>query len=840
MECIRRKKHFLGDTLVEVMFAVGIFGMVAVGAISIMNRGLYSAQSTLESTMARNEVDTQAEALRFVQEAYYSEITVAEKTYTPLWASIAEKAYNPQAVPDTFFTQYETAANGTSETSCAELYESAEGTGAILPNSFVLIPSRLNSSGDVSSALVTFESLNNERRIMSSTGTYPRLLYGLTAADLETQELSDATLSRENLYSAEGIWITAIAAEAPEGTSPGASYIPEFFDFYIRTCWDTPGGHSSSTISTIVRLSNSEFTVAGTGTPEEPEPDDSPKTCAELGVPEMQNWQNTLLENPGDSTTLCDSRDLQGYSVAKLQDGQIWMTQNLRLGMQELKTDLTSENTNLSSNVSKETFASWQIPVTEASSTCAESRYSFIEGNTDLGVGYNYPAVSVDTANLSGCSISGDAISSDICPAGWHLPSSVAHDNTTDAYRLAQAYNTREKLLTPVSGGGAGFIYTGLLYVNPNGVQDELYDGSRQSAYYWTANVGIAITVHSYHQDVFPNGGLSLSARAPVRCILNPQPEAEENSCPAETICYDANGATSGTQEDQTGVASSSDVMLTAPNIVRTDYGFAGWNTEPDGSGTAYGPNQTITVGDLSASGLKLYANWIPAQTSTTLQSFSAEQCSSLPLGVPTALRDARDTNTYAVAKLADGNCWMIENLRLSPTSANLSALNTSFPTSAFLNSRTTLGSWCFNDDTATCLEQNLFVRLTNALYAGNYYNFYTATAGNGTATSSGTVSGDLCPLGWRLPSGNTSGEYGALASVLGIPNADLNETTTPTAANATRIFTDFPNNFTLMGFRGDANGISSFRNVAYLWTRSSFTSSSTGKNYGNYFSLGA
>lgn len=39
------------------------------------------------------------------------------------------------------------------------------------------------------------------------------------------------------------------------------------------------------------------------------------------------------------------------------------------------------------------------------------------------------------------------------------------------------------------------------------------------------------------------------------------------------------------------------------------------------------------------------------------------------------ALTDQRDDQTYAIAKLADGNCWMIENLRLD-TEATRGATN--------------------------------------------------------------------------------------------------------------------------------------------------------------------
>ena len=62
-----------GDTLIEVMFAVAIFSMVAISAVAVMNSGMSNAQGTLESTMARNEIDAQAEALRFIQSSYVAE-----------------------------------------------------------------------------------------------------------------------------------------------------------------------------------------------------------------------------------------------------------------------------------------------------------------------------------------------------------------------------------------------------------------------------------------------------------------------------------------------------------------------------------------------------------------------------------------------------------------------------------------------------------------------------------------------------------------------------------------------------------------------------------------------
>lgn len=101
----------------------------------------------------------------------------------------------------------------------------------------------------------------------------------------------------------------------------------------------------------------------------------------------------------------------------------------------------------------------------------------------------------------------------------------------------------------------------------------------------------------------------------------------------------------------------------------------------------------------------------------STMQSFT---CSELPnLGDSTVLTDTRDGNRYTVKKLADGNCWMTENLRLidktiSSADSNLSEGET----------------WTIPASSASGFE----VQNTNNAYLdsayGGYYTFYTATAG--------------------------------------------------------------------------------------------------------------
>ncbi|MBQ8996505.1 InlB B-repeat-containing protein, partial [Candidatus Saccharibacteria bacterium] len=835
----RKSARFLlsGDTLVEVMFAVGIFGMVAVGAISLMNRGLKTAQTTLETTMAMNELNTQAEALRFIHDAYISEENLPNKDYSRVWQEIAESAYAYTDLDDDFYDAY----NG-SETSCEELYNS-------LPSrAFIVNPRRLSSS-DVSEIVASEGGEGDDNRHLSSlilkrqtnasegaalkldtTATYPRLIY-----DLSPESLSDYdSLDASSLYSAEGIWVVAVA-EAPETLT--RTYTPEYFDFYIRTCWENLSNGTANTISTIIRLSNTlEVTIQGSGE-EEIGGDDGEATCDSLGLATMQNWQYNS-ESTSLPVSLCDSRDNSVYDVDLLADGNIWMAENLSLDFSNLTENISATNTNNPSSafVSEsaahpESLSSW---CSDYNSSCTDqiiyNTQNLADGLTSYGVYYNWYTATAGQGTWGVTNASGD-----LCPAGWRLP------NGGDDLESDNDFKTLNDALGGITNNDAHLLASPNNFLRSGKYMASSIDGRDETGWYWSArgygeNFAYSLIFNNTrvrpmtsYDDVYHSNGLA------VRCIY--AGTLDDGSCPADTICYDENGA-SGEQPDQS-VSSNSDVVLSAANITRSGYGFAGWNTEADGTGTSYGPNQTIAVGDLSAEGLTLYANWVPADLSGTLQSFSTDRCSALPRGVPAAFRDTRDSNTYAVARLEDGRCWMIENLRTNPSRSTLTATNTNDPTSNFLSQASTLGTLCA-ENSAECLGQSLYTRLNVALGNGFYYNYYTATAGNGTADFAGTVGGDLCPSGWHLPTSGYTGEFGILTSALGIPQAPLDSTTTPTAASASLALTAFPNNFTLSGFRLTAGTISGFRSIGYLWSSNGFYSSSAGANYRNFLSLGS
>ena len=269
--------------------------------------------------------------------------------------------------------------------------------------------------------------------------------------------------------------------------------------------------------------------------------------------------------------------------------------------------------------------------------------------------------------------------------------------------------------------------------------------------------------------------------------LVHPSSEEPLQPQPATAGCinYFANTSSAIGEMGCQSATNNVSVDLWASNFKREGYGFAGWNDKFDYSGTNYGPNQTITApADIETNGLSLYAIWI--KSANTIQDWSG--CSSLAQGSVTALTDSRDNNTYAVAKLADGKCWMIENLRLDNT-PELSSTNThnpSLPLTNVYNSTNpttsnhlsatkdpTRAPWCTSDssycDDQSMLATNnttLFTNNTAANYSasgnvysyGNYYNWYSATGGHGKYGfiygSYYHAPGDICPAGWRLPKG--------------------------------------------------------------------------------------
>ena len=139
-------------------------------------------------------------------------------------------------------------------------------------------------------------------------------------------------------------------------------------------------------------------------------------------------------------------------------------------------------------------------------------------------------------------------------------------------------------------------------------------------------------------------------------------------------------------------------------------------------------------------------ASTTPLATATQLDTDGSHHGD--PNYVPTkTLVDTRDNNTYTISKLADGRCWMTQNLRIAgktitPADSDVIS-NYTIPASS-------ISGFNFSDTSNAYVDSG-----------GGFYSWYTATAGTGTQSmSSGNTSVSICPKGWRLPTGGSSGEF--------------------------------------------------------------------------------
>ena len=145
-------------------------------------------------------------------------------------------------------------------------------------------------------------------------------------------------------------------------------------------------------------------------------------------------------------------------------------------------------------------------------------------------------------------------------------------------------------------------------------------------------------------------------------------------------------------------------------------------------------------------------ATTTPNKTATTLDTDGSHYGD--PNYAPTkTLTDTRDGNTYTVSKLADGKCWMTQNLRIA--GKTITPADSDVTTNYTIPASSLSGFSAY--DTSNAYVDN----------DGGFYTWYTATAGTGTyalSTQGQNTTVSICPKGWRLPTnGNSNSEFQAL-----------------------------------------------------------------------------
>ena len=174
----------------------------------------------------------------------------------------------------------------------------------------------------------------------------------------------------------------------------------------------------------------------------------------------------------------------------------------------------------------------------------------------------------------------------------------------------------------------------------------------------------------------------------------------------------------------------------------------------------------------------------------TTMQEMTTDICNNSALGQSNTLTDTRDGKAYSVSRLADGNCWMTENLKLDLTQAGVATaagsdnLLADFPTEAL-----TIADKFTSDNTVVQFSQSPTISTSypgdgkgHQPEYGYYYSWCAATGStckddSGAVLESGDAAGSICPKGWKLPKGGigTENDFAIMGGIISSVDASAN-----------------------------------------------------------------
>ena len=230
--------------------------------------------------MARNEIEAQAEAIRFIHNSYLSERELVRdqnidptkwQEYRDLWQRLAsvQNGLNNNPIK---ISKY-------SEQNCRQYYDAANVAGEVhnifTDKAFIVNTRKL----DPKNPDRTIVSAREHQSLFQEASLYPRLVFSNSSqVGASNGADSSANLNESNSgsnlyltpafvtpYRIEGLWVIG-TRDVTNISNPDAiddsgldQQAPEFYDFHIRSCWYGPNRNIPSIISTIIRLYNPEF-----------------------------------------------------------------------------------------------------------------------------------------------------------------------------------------------------------------------------------------------------------------------------------------------------------------------------------------------------------------------------------------------------------------------------------------------------------------------------------------------------------------------------------------------------------------------------------------------------
>ncbi len=242
-----------GDTLIEVMFAVGVFALVAIISVAVMNSGINNAERDLELVTARNELNAQAEALRFIHSSYISEKTLPsdQQNYRKLWETIVSQAVDPTDASKSGLL------NLADFRTCDDIYNVTSTLNGRSPLSsvgaFVLNTRKLVSGANVDLSFIGINRPQSSSVPFRPTDVSARIIFRNNANSANSDDqITDSTNSKyfDRVLAVEGIWDFVVKSDN--------SGDPRYYDFYIQTCWYGPRATAPTFLDTVIRLYNPE------------------------------------------------------------------------------------------------------------------------------------------------------------------------------------------------------------------------------------------------------------------------------------------------------------------------------------------------------------------------------------------------------------------------------------------------------------------------------------------------------------------------------------------------------------------------------------------------------